>query len=74
MLKYPLTEPLEACTEDEINSAFDYMDEWAKNSGAEFTLEMFYSTHPHFSGGESEVIFNSWKIYRLSDNFKPSTS
>ena len=60
MLKHQLLEPLLACTEEEINDAYEYMDDWTNNSNRDFTLELFYAIFPQFSGGESEVIFNSW--------------
>ena len=61
-MKYPLIESLPACTEAEINKAFDYMDEWSNNLVTPFTLEKFYAVFPNFSGSESKVIFNSWSL------------
>jgi hypothetical protein len=60
MLKYPLLEPLLVCTEEEINAAFEYMDNWIDMDIGEFTLKLFWTMFPQFSGGESEVIFDSW--------------
>lgn len=60
MLKYPLTAELPACTEEEINQTFEYMDAWRKDSASPFTFELLYEIFPQYSGREAEVIFKSW--------------
>lgn len=61
---YPLLEKLPACKIDDINRAFEYMDEWESLFAKPITIEDFWNTHPHFSGGESDVILRSWHAAR----------
>ena len=60
-LIYPLTEVLPACTEREINKAFFDLDDLQDAIETEITLSDFYNMFAEFSGGESKIIFNSWK-------------
>lgn len=60
-LLYPLTEELQACTEEEINKAYGLLDEWQDVIERKLTIEDFYNVFPQFSGGESDVIFASWQ-------------
>ena len=60
MLKYILTEDLPACTEEEINKTFDYMDEWMLNLESPFTIDLLHEVFPQYSSGECKVIFESW--------------
>ena len=59
--KYPLLEPLDACTEDEINAAFEYLDKLEEALDQPITLNFYYEVSASFSGGEANVIFESWK-------------
>jgi hypothetical protein len=61
MHKYKLTHELPACTEDEINRTFDYMDEWKENLEEPFTIDMLHEVFPQYSSGECQVIFESWE-------------
>lgn len=58
---YPLTEPLPACSDNEIDSTFIALDDWQSAIDRGITLDDFYKTFPQYSGGEGEVIYNSWK-------------
>jgi hypothetical protein len=61
MYKYNLAHELPACTEEEINRTFEYMDEWKENIESPFTLELLHEIFPQYSSKECEVIFESWK-------------
>lgn len=62
--KYPLLEPLEACTEEEINAVFELLDELDEAVKVTITLDWVYEITPSLSGGESDVVFKSWKAAR----------
>lgn len=62
--KYPLLEPLEACTEEEINAVFELLDELDEAVKVTITLDWVYEITPSLSGGEADVVFKSWKVAR----------
>jgi hypothetical protein len=68
MKRYPLTQALPACNQDEISRTFEYMDEWKASVAAPLTLELLGQIFPQYSSGECEVIFNSWTIAQLLDS------
>ena len=59
-MRYKIDPPLDACTDEEIDKAFEYLDEWKANTLAPFTLKMFYEVFPQFSGGEARAIHFAW--------------